>query len=231
MSDPRRLLDDPGTPSEAAELVRSLEAPASMADAVRSTIGTRVARSAALVPAAAAKLAPLKLVGASAVAVGGAVALSLGLLAPPEAPAPPPAPVVADERAAPPPKVAPPEAEAIAPPAPAPALEPVSKAPSSTPRAPSKKDTLALEEALLEQARRASRESPARALSLLQEHERRFPSGELTAERLYLTAQAHRQAGNVDAARRYAKLLSQRFPRSTYLPRLRPLLDAASSRP
>jgi len=86
-----------------------------------------------------------------------------------------------------------------------------------------RRDTLALEESLLEQARRAS-DSPPRALALLREHERRFPNGELTAERLYLMAQVNARAGNVAAARRSAALLAARFPKSTYLPRLRALL-------
>jgi hypothetical protein len=108
--------------------------------------------------------------------------------------------------------VAPAEAEPASPP----------KAPSASKSAP-KRDTLALEEALLEQAR-SSIGAPARALSLLHEHERRFPNGVLTAERLYLTAQAHGRAGNQTAARHYAKLLVERFPKSTYVQRVKPLL-------
>jgi Tfp pilus assembly protein PilF len=65
----------------------------------------------------------------------------------------------------------------------------------------------------------------------LREHELRFPNGELTAERLFLTAQAHARAGNESAARHYAKLLATRFPKSTYLPRVRPLLDPAPGTP
>ena len=104
----------------------------------------------------------------------------------------------------------------------APLPEPSAKATSTRPAA--RRDPLAVEEALLEQARR-SIDSPAKALPLLREHERRFPNGVLTAERLYLTAQANVRAGNLPAARRAAALLAERFPKSTYLPRVRPLLE------
>ena len=115
-------------------------------------------------------------------------------------------------------------------PAPKPAEAETPKASPASTRPATRRDTLALEESLLEQARR-SIGAPTQALSLLREHERRFPNGELTAERLYLTAQTQARAGNGTAARHYARLLTERFPKSTYVRPVRPLLDAASAPP
>jgi Tfp pilus assembly protein PilF len=95
------------------------------------------------------------------------------------------------------------------------------------PRASSRGDSLAFEESLLERARKASDSSPASALALLREHERRFPAGELTAERLFLMAKASAKAGNEKAARRYGRELERRFPKSAYLPELRAQLPGS----
>ncbi|HEX6274002.1 MAG TPA: hypothetical protein VFZ53_13230 [Polyangiaceae bacterium] len=219
MSDPPRLLHDPAVSPETKELLSSLGAPSQLAAGTRAAIGARVAKS--VVAPAAAKLVSVKAVAllAGALVAGGAglMLLARGTPAPPPAPRVVPAPPAVAPRveAAPEPE---PAIENVAPEAP----EPGPKAPAA--RAALRRDTLAIEESLLEQARRAS-DSPARALSLLREHERRFPNGELTAERLYLTSQVNARAGNLPAARRAAAQLAARFPKSTYLPRVRSLLD------
>jgi hypothetical protein len=220
MNEPRRLLDDPSSSDEEKQLLGALLAPTVLADPTRSAVAARVTKSLA-VPAAATKLLSLKALGVAAGVVAGGAALSFALLTShkTESRAPvtnPPAVVRV-------PPQAPPKAEVSqaveAPPAPAPPSTPK----SSSSRQAARADTLALEETLLEQARSAIG-TPSRALALLHEHERRFPNGMLTAERLYLTAQAHSRAGNQEAARRYAKLLQARFPKSTYLEQLRSLL-------
>jgi hypothetical protein len=222
MSDPRRLLHDPSVSSGAKDLLGSIEAPSSLAIPVQMDIGARVTKSLAA-PAIAAKVVSAKVVGVLAVAMlagGGAAIVTRGG---PVEPAPQAAPVAAPAKAGRLPERSPaPEPELA--PAPKPAEAESPKAPPAAARSGARRDTLALEESLLEQARR-SIGSPAQALSLLREHERRFPNGELTAERLYLTAQAHARAGNRAAARRYAELLTARFPKSTYVPRVRPLLQ------
>jgi hypothetical protein len=228
MSDMRRLLDDPTVSDETRELVGSLEVPAPLGGSTRSAIGLRVAKSLAL-PVAAGTFLSLKTTAAwAAIVAGGALAVSLVVVATSE-PEPPKGPSVNAPAAAPVP--APPAKRALAP---AELEKPavVEEAPDAKDPAPSRgasrRDTLKLEESLLEQARR-SIDSPSRALSLLREHERRFPNGELTAERLYLTAQTQARAGNGTAARHYARLLAERFPKSTYVRRVRPLLDAPSA--
>jgi TolA-binding protein len=220
MSDPRRLLDDPNVSPGAKDLVGSLDAPSALATPAKLDIGARVAQSVAA--PVAAKVLTAKAVGILAAAVlagGGTAVLTQGGSV---EPAPRAAPIAVAAKVGPAESSPAPAVEPTEPPAPTEAENP--KAPQPSARTGARRDTLALEESLLEQARR-SIGSPAQALSLLREHERRFPNGELTAERLYLTAQAHARAGNRAAARRYAELLTARFPKSTYVPRVRPFLD------
>ena len=226
MNEVRRLLDDPNASAETRELVGSLPAPSPLSEPLRAVIGVRLSSSVAA-PAAAAKLASLKIAGLAGALVAGGAALTFAIVPPSTEQRPLPTPKL--EAPAPQPKreFVPPREPLMVAAAPARAPEP--KPLASSPRSSMRKDTLALEESLLERAR-SSIDSPARALSLLREHELRFPNGELTAERLFLTAQAHARAGNETAARHYAKLLATRFPKSTYLPRVRPLLDPAPER-
>ena len=223
MSDPRRLLDDPGVSSNAKDLLSALEGPAPLAPSARSAILSRVTSS--VVAPAAAKFVSVKAVWLFAGAVvAGAAGLATWQWQSP--PAQEPVPSAALGRSLPVPRSEPT-------PAPEPveteteqALVPEPSAKAAPTRPAARRDPLAVEEALLEQARR-SIDSPAKALPLLREHERRFPNGVLTAERLYLTAQANVRAGNLPAARRAAALLATRFPKSTYLPKVRPLLEPA----
>jgi hypothetical protein len=217
MSDVRRLLDDPNASDETRELLSTLEPPSRLSEPMRAVIGVRLSSS-VTAPAAAAKLATLKLAGLiGAVVAGGAAVVSFAVRAPSnEAPVRPV------------PGLAAPKPNVVAPPAPAAATPEPERAAEVKPvaaptRSAARRDTLLLEESLLEKAR-SSIDSPALALSILREHELKFPNGELTAERLFLTAQAYARAGNETAARHYAKLLATRFPKSTYLPRVRSLL-------
>ena len=220
MADPTRMLDDPGTPGELARLVKALDGPKPYSESAHARIGSKVAATVANPPAAAvaSKAVSLKLVAISgAVVTAGAIALfmAFGRSTPPGTPrqarpvpsVPAPATPPQADPAAPSPEVAPP----------APKL----KAQERTPPRASARDDLAVEETLLEQARKAP---PARALALLREHERRFPSVLLTAERLYLSAKVNAESGNQSAARRYAAELERRFPASSYVARLRAIL-------
>jgi hypothetical protein len=218
MSDPRRLLDDPAVSSEAKELLGSLPVPGALGGLDRSAIGSRVATS--LTAPAAVKVASLKAAGLLAAVLAGGTAVSIAVVTRSEPPAPPAVNARAVATLAAPAKAIEPAPEAVVTAEAVPVAPP--KASAAAKSAP-KRDTLALEESLLEQAR-SNIGSPARALALLHEHERRFPNGVLTAERLYLTAQAQARAGNQTAARHYAKLLVDRFPKSTYVPRVRALL-------
>ena len=224
MADPRRMLDDPGTPGELSRLVKALDGPKPYSEAAHARIGSKVAATVANPPAAAAvasKAGSLKLVAISgAVVAGGAIALFMFVRSGP--PAPP-------RETRPVPAVAAPATPTAEPVAPSPEVAPPAPKPKSQERTPpraSARDDLAVEETLLEQARKAP---PSRALALLREHERRFPSGLLTAERLYLSAKAHAESGNQTAARRYATELERRFPASSYVARLRAILGKTST--
>jgi hypothetical protein len=226
MADPTRWLDDPNAPTESQSLLRSLSAPKPYTEAAHTAIGAKVSQTVATAPlaTAATKFASLKLwLLSGAVVVGGAVALISSQRGENEAeqpkatapmtatPAPPVAPIAEAPRAAP----------VVSEPAP-----PAKNAEHPAPR-PTERDDLAVEASLLEQARTAG--SPARALSLLREHERRFPRGSLSAERLFLNGKVHAESGNATAARRYAAELERRFPASSYVPRLRTILAEHSS--
>ncbi len=127
---------------------------------------------------------------------------------------------------------APLELEPIVPSAPLPqAVEPApprraASAPRSAKPAPLSlsSDDLAEERGLIEMARTAlGRGKPADALFALDEHGRRFSSGQLVEEREALTVQALVSSGELELANARAAQFKARFPRSL----LTPVVDAA----
>jgi len=118
------------------------------------------------------------------------------------------------------------ELPAVAPPEP-PAPEPVARATSKAKAARNSEtrdaaaSTLAEETRLLAQARRRLAAGSARdALVPLREHARRFPSGQLTEDRMVLQAQALCESGQTDQGLAQASALRKAFPRSSHLPRV-----------
>jgi hypothetical protein len=83
------------------------------------------------------------------------------------------------------------------------------------------RDLLAEEESIIEQARRVASTSPQKALSLLLQHQRRFPNGQLVAERLYLTVDVLTRLGDNAGARQKAALIERNYPKSVYAAKLR----------
>jgi hypothetical protein len=82
---------------------------------------------------------------------------------------------------------------------------------------------LALEKSFLEQARAAmARQDPEAALQALELHERRFPRGQLTEERMALKVMSLSSAGRSIEARNAAAAFRDRFPRGL----LREAVDA-----
>ena len=80
---------------------------------------------------------------------------------------------------------------------------------------------LAEEARLLGSARGALRRGAhADALARLAEHARRFPGGQLTEDRLALTARVHCDRGQLEQGRRAAAELRRAFPRSSQLHRI-----------
>jgi hypothetical protein len=77
---------------------------------------------------------------------------------------------------------------------------------------------------LLEQAQRALRSDPQRALDLADRDARRFPSGALSQEREVIAIEALVQLGRADEARARASRFFQAFPGSAHGPRIAALL-------
>jgi len=76
---------------------------------------------------------------------------------------------------------------------------------------------------LIERARRALAGEPRRALSLAQEHQRRFPAGALAVEREVILIEALARSGQVKAAQNRALAFESKYPASIHLPRIRSL--------
>lgn len=217
MSDPKRLLDDLGSGSDAGALLRALRPAEPPSLAKQAELVQRMTTPiAAPVPAG---------IGAKTWASAGAAVLACGLAATwllwPAEVAPPVRPPLAPAAI---PSLAPPNRQPEPLPVPrapervSPVDPPPSAAVSSKPVA---RDTLAEEEALLEQARRALASSPGAALALLRQHQQRFPAGQLTAERMFLSVDALRRAGDRAGAERQTQALLKRFPSSVYAGQLR----------
>lgn len=220
MSDPKRLLDDLGAGSDAGSLLRAMRAPEAPSPEKQAELVQRMLTPIAA-PVAAGMGAKAWLgLGAALVTVGATATFFLWPAAESTPPVRPPlAPVVVSARQV---EGTPPEPPPQPPAIPAaPELSPPAAPPPAVSGKPSARDTLAEEEALLEQARRALGSSPTAALGLLRQHQQRFPSGQLTAERMFLSVEALRRAGDSAGAERQAQALLKRFPSSVYAGQLR----------
>ena len=82
-------------------------------------------------------------------------------------------------------------------------------------------DTLSAESALIAKARGGIESNPTDALTVLGEHARRFPRGELAAERDFLVIKALRKIGKADEARSRARDYETKYPSSPYTPAVR----------
>jgi hypothetical protein len=82
---------------------------------------------------------------------------------------------------------------------------------------------------LIERARKALSSEPRRALSLTQEHQRRFPVGALAVERDVIALEALARSGQTAEAKRRARAFEAKYPKSIHLPRVRALLARLGS--
>lgn len=218
MNDPKRLLEDLGSSSDAASLLRALR-PAEPPSLEKQAELVQRMMTPMVTPLPTAGVGIRTWVAAGTGVVVGGLALTW-LLWPGEAARTVkalPAQTAASSSTTPghQPQLLP------VPAVPA-GVPPIEAAPSAaTSRASTPRDTLAEEEALLEQARRALTTSPGAALTLLNQHQQRFPAGQLTAERLFLSVETLRRAGDRAGAERQAQALLKRFPGSVYAGQLR----------
>jgi len=242
MSDPLRWLDDPEASDELKRALRGAPRAAGLDHVTRERVGVRVGRLAAL-PFSAITWLSLKSAAALGLAGGATVA---GTLAVVEHYRPLPAHVAvtaAPAHTANAPRRAPSMSEpattnstaapSAEPPAQAPAV-PTLNPPAELPRSsqsplPTPSTTssggLAEESTLLEQARRALDATPARTLTLVREHAKRFPTGQLGAERNLLEVDALYRLGRHAEARALAERLLARGGGDLYVERVRRLLQ------
>jgi hypothetical protein len=219
VNEPTRLLDDPSAPEEAVSLLRSLSAPVAPSGAKQAALAQQLVSLTSPMGAVVAGKAGTAL-WVKAALVGGVLSLGVwgahrlhGHSESPTrttpvastAPLAPASPVLAAHEVI--------GAPALAPAAPAEVVNP--QLSSAHVKGPAR-DSLADEEALLEQARRAATSSPSQALGLLQQYQRRFPRGQLTAERMFLSVDVLTRLGNTGAARKQADALIRAFPTSVY---------------
>jgi len=228
MSEMQRWLDSDEVDGDVRELLGAAAVPRSMTAAERARSARSLGRIAAL-PAAAGAMFWIKNVALAGIlgATGGLVVSVAAVLAeeprPASAPARAPAPIApiaAPARPAHTPESA--ATSSAAEPAPRPMRAPVALPESSA--EPSAPDSLALETAKLERARRALGTDPGRAFELLSEHAREFPSGKLGAERELLTIDALIRLGRSDEARTRARAMLERSRGGLYEQRLEKML-------
>jgi len=230
MAEPRRWLQDEDAPREVLRLLRAAERPRPASSAKRVALVGVLASVAAQTPRAAWGLAWMKAaLYSTAVVVTGATAITVAHRQAEVPAAVEPAAVrAAPIQAAPGPPPGQPVAMAEAP---APVPPTVARHVAARPRTAARvvkapADTLAEEEALLEEARRQLSQSPSASLRLLRKHLERFPNGELTAERLFLSTDAAVRLHDAAGARQTAETLRARFPESAYARRVPALLGS-----
>ena len=223
-------LDDANVPDEVRRLLQAGTAPSRLAGPALERSRRRVAALSA-VPAAAGAFFLLQL---QQLALGAALgtAVSVGafvgnrLLARPYGAQPQvDARTVPAPRAAPSGRRAPVLAPSIAPGGPPPERgHGPAPRPQLAPPAPSTSTSVTAEAALLEQARRLLASDPARALTILDEHAKRFSKGSLGVEREVLAVDALVHAGLQREAEARAERLRASAPGSLYEERLRRVL-------
>jgi hypothetical protein len=210
---------------ELARLLESAKATPPIPDVVRARVMARAATASrtATRPAAQLRRRTLVALAASVTFVAGATGVAVALLGRHERPVAPvakPAPsrpqTIQPSEPAEPAQPAEPAEPAMEPPAPAiPSPKPRS---TSRPRTP--QEFYAAELDLLYRSHSAYASGDfGRSLTLLSEHGRRFPKGQLTEEREALRVRALAGAGQTEEAKRASEAFARRFPHSLLLPR------------
>ncbi|HVU51617.1 MAG TPA: hypothetical protein VHL80_13070 [Polyangia bacterium] len=223
MSDPVRIREaGSDAPEELRDLFRSAVKPAPPSPAVGAMLSSRIAGLAAA-PAAPPVLAKV-LVGllGGTLALGGVVGYRVRHVEPatPAVGAPTPVRAPSPVRASTPALIPP----AVPPPPPATAA-PARAAPPRLSAAPGAGDDgLAGEERVLNEAHEALASSPRRALALARGHARRYPRGQLFAERELIEIEALVKLGRHREAEALARVLRETAPNNIYEDRLDELL-------
>ena len=223
MNDPGRIREG-GTdvPPELRELFIDAAKPEPLPAQVDARLAAQIGSLGSLSVSSLVKLVPWLAVGGGGLLFVAAVALVAERQAPgPVPPQPPPAPLEAPAPADPVPSapvVALSSAEANA-------ARP--SAPRGTPaeRAKVSEDTLAGEAKLLNQAHAVMATDPRKALAIGNEHAKRYPRGQLAAERELILVQALVKLGRAREAEARGRALRKSAPKSIYDQRLDAILD------
>jgi hypothetical protein len=214
VNDPTRIREAASdVPDELRDLFRSAIKPEPLTPSAQVTLGRRVAEIGAGPPPGLFRWLPWLLIGGT-VALAGTTAVRWRDRAPRPSGALPP-PVVAP-RAEPP--FAPPPSRPEAP-----ARADGARTPASPTRGQGE-DALVGEARLLNEAHRALAADAKRALALAQEHARRYPRGQLAAERELIEIQALVKLGRRRDAETRAQTLRRTAPNSIYDERLDEIL-------
>lgn len=164
---------------------------------------------------------PLKILGAlggAAVVIAGVTAI-LDARTPSAPPSSAPSSAPVSDQTAPPSATVSAEPATPAPANPAPVIAPsasAAPAPSAPAASRATKATGPSEADLLEQARRALKTDPARALALTRQHQARFPNGVLRQEREVIAIEALRRLGRSSEASERAGSFEKQFPDSAH---------------
>lgn len=233
MSAPRRLIDDPDADQALSRLLSESGGARPLDDMTRRRLRSRLARASA-VPAVAAGWLFVKSAAAAlgAVAVTGVVVSVTGIVPWPSATEV--APPIASAPAAPrrprvePLQKPPVELEAPTPPEREQGLLSPPAPPPLAPPSASGAGSLSAESALLEQARREMHLAPSGSLQIAAEHARRFPRGQLSAERTLIQIEALHRLGRDAEARRLAAALPTGAAGGLYAERVRRLLGESA---
>jgi hypothetical protein len=223
VSDPVRIREaSSDAPEELRELFRSAPRPEPLAPAVQAMLSTRVATIGTAPSSLLVKVLPLVLGGT--VVLGGVAAYRARRAEPlarprvaATAPAQPEVQEPVEPVAAPAPT--PPEAAS---PRRAPATRAATQAPA--PSAGQDDDGLVGEERLLNEAHQVLSADPRKALALARSHARRYPHGQLVAERQLITIEALVALGRRREAEALARDLRKTAPNNIYEERLDEIL-------
>jgi hypothetical protein len=228
MIDPPRLREaGSDAPPELRDLFRDAQKPEPLTPATDARMVTQITALGAPPAAPLVKALPWFVAG-GAVVVAGALAFLTPRTRSPDSVAAGPAPVksgaasVALEPAATPA----PQASATPEPKPAPAASAARATPAEAAPSAGVEDALAGEAKLLNQAHAAMATEPQKALVIAGEHAKRYPRGQLAAERELILVQALVKLGRTREAEARGRALRKSTPSSIYGERLDTVLKS-----
>jgi hypothetical protein len=225
VNDPARLREGgPGTSPELKHLFADAAKPDPLPPAVDARLSAHIGAIGALPASSLVKLTSWLVVGGAVVAAGAVMVVVQRRPARSEVTPAPPAPITAPAPVVPAPTIPeiqetpnPPDNKAHAPSSPVRASAPESA--SATPE-----DALAGEAKLLNEAHDVMASDPRKALAIAGEHAKRYPHGQLAAERDLILVQALVKLGRTREAEARARVLRKSTPNSIYGERLDTIL-------